>query len=223
MLVINRTVELKSALEWIKSSFSTLREKPLQFIVLGIFSTLISLMPAFGAFMAPIFVAKYARLTAQIENNEEVLFSSIFDDLFSNKTVVRLAFVNFCINSLILFGQYFVEGYFKEHGMDVTTPGFAGMVLLFIPVLLLQASMWLSPLICLYNEEVSPFQAMWLSLKASGLNIALLLLYTLFVIFFTILAILPLGLGLLVWLPMLNIVTYFIYKSLFIQDIRRVV
>jgi hypothetical protein len=217
MLLINRTVELKSSIEWIKSSFSTLREKPLQFIVLGIFSTLIGLLPIFGAFMGPLFIARFARLTQKVENNEPILFSTLFDDFFANKMVVKLAFVNFFITSAIFIAQYFVEGVLKQRGIDVSSPGSIIMLIFFLPVLLLQVAMWLSPLICLYNEDITPFQAMWLSIKATGFNIATMLIYTVLVIFFTLLAIIPLGLGLLIWLPMLNIVTYFIYKSLFIS------
>ena len=216
MLLINRTVELKSSIEWIKSSFNILREKPLQFIVLGIFSTMISLMPLFGAFMGPLFMARFARLSQQVENSQPVLFSTIFDDFFANRTVVRLAFINLMITSAVFIAQYLVEGVLKQRGIDVSAPGSVVMLIFFIPVMLLQISMWLSPLICLYNPELTPLQAMWLSLKAACLNIATMLIYSILVLFFTLLAILPLGIGLFIWLPMLNIVTYFIYKNLFI-------
>ena len=56
---------------------------------------------------------------------------------------------------------------------------------------------------------------MILSTKACFYNVATLFLYTLLVVVFTLIAILPLGLGLLIWLPILNIATYFIYKSVY--------
>ena len=113
-LRINKNVELKAGIEWIKSSFYVLRESPLQFIVLGIFTTMISLMPIFGAFMTPLFMGKFAALTAQVEQKQPVMFSSIFDGLFNNKTLVRLAFLNFCINTIILTVQYMVDGLLKQ-------------------------------------------------------------------------------------------------------------
>lgn len=218
MLSINRKVELKSSIEWIKSSFNTFREKPLQFMVLAIFSTFIGLMPVFGALMTPLFIAKFAKITQKIENGEEVLFSTLFDGLFSDKLVVRLAFLNFFINTIIFVFQYLVENILRSRGIDVSKPGSIVVLIFFIPVIILQISMWLSPLICLNNEDVTPLRAMWLSLKVFGYNIVTLFIYSVLVIFFTLLAILPLGLGLLIWLPMLNIVIYYIYKSLFIKS-----
>ena len=58
---------------------------------------------------------------------------------------------------------------------------------------------------------------MWMSIKACGLNVITLLVYSLLIVFFTILAVIPVGLGLLVWLPMMSIITYFIYQSIFLS------
>ncbi len=217
-LSINRRVELKSGIEWIKSSFITLRESPLQFIILGVCSTLISLMPALGAFMAPLFLAKFASLTVMVERRETIRLSSIFDGFFTNKTVLRLAFLNFCLNTLLLIVQYIVESGLKSYGIDLAAQSTSIMLAFFIPILLLQVALWLSPVICFFHPDIQPLQAMWLSIKACCFNVVTLFLYSLLVLFFTILAIVPLGLGLLIWLPMLNIVTYFIYKSMFINQ-----
>jgi uncharacterized membrane protein len=218
MLLINRSLELKLSIEWIKASFATFREKPLQFIVLGIFSTLVSLMPLFGAFMMPLFVTRFAVISRKIEQNEPVLFSTIFDDFFAHRQVLILAFINFAITAIIFIVQYIAEHTLKQHGIDITAPGSLLMLIFFIPALILQMALWLSPLICLYNNDIEPLPAMWMSLKACGFNVVTFLIYSLLVIFFTVLAIVPIGLGLLVWLPMMNIVTYFIYKSVFIRQ-----
>ena len=210
MLLINRNVEIKSSLEWIKYSFAIFREKPLQFIVLGIFSTLISLLPLFGAFVAPLFLIRFVVIAIKVENNEPVPLSSIFDDFFANRQVVRLALVNFIFATAILFCQYILEYVFKRYGIDTTAPGSFLTMLFFIPSLVLQMALWLSPLICLFNPDVEPLTAMWMS-------IITFLIYSVLVVFFTILAVIPIGLGLLVWLPMMSIVTYFIYKSVFIS------
>ena len=217
MLVISRNVELKASLEWIKASFAIFREKPLQFIVLGIFSTLVSLLPLFGAFMAPLFLVRFAVITNKIQRNEPVLFSTIFDDFFANPQVIRLSLVNFAITAFILICQYILEFIFKQYGIDITTPGSLLMIIFFIPSLILQMALWMSPLICFYNPEIDPLLAMWMSIKACGLNVITLLVYSLLIVFFTILAVIPVGLGLLVWLPMMSIITYFIYQSIFLS------
>ncbi|MDQ5921809.1 MAG: hypothetical protein QG673_1868 [Pseudomonadota bacterium] len=226
MLSINRAVEIKSSMEWLKLSFVTFREKPLQFIILGIVSSIIGLIPGFGAFLTPLFNAKFAQLTARVERNQPVLMSMLFENLFANKNVVRLAFINLCIATIIFTLQYFVENYLGGISLDsssaaadaITIHGSLTTLLYVIPMMILQLSMWMSPLICLYNQDISPFQAMWLSIKACGVNIVTMLFYSLLVLFFSILAIIPFGLGLFIWLPMLNIVSYFIYKSLFVYS-----
>ncbi len=219
MLLINRSVELKSSLEWIKASFTIFREKPLQFMVLGFFSTLVSLLPLLGAFMAPLFLVRFAVITQKIEQNEPVLFSAIFDDFFANHQVIRLAFVNLTITLIIFVLQYILEYKFKLNGMNLKSSPLSPLNLIFfIPSLILQMALWLSPLICLFNPNIEPLSAMVMSIKACGFNIVTLLVYSILIIFFTIIAILPIGLGLLVWLPMMSIITYFIYRSVFINN-----
>ena len=218
MLLINRSVEIKSSLEWIKASFAIFREKPLQFMVLGIFSTLVSLLPLFGSFMAPLFLVRFAVITQKVEQNEPVLFSTIFDDFFANRQVIRLALVNFAITAVILISQYILEHILKLNSDGIKSSPFSLLELIFfIPSLILQMALWLSPLICLFNPNIEPLSAMAMSIKACGFNIVTLLVYSILVIFFSIIAILPVGLGLLVWLPMMSIVTYFIYRSVFIN------
>ncbi len=216
-LTINRNIELRSGIEWIKASFIILRERPVQFVVLGLFSTFISLIPLLGAFMQPLFTARFASLAASVERGDAVHFSTIFDDFFANKIIFRLAFLNFCLNTFLFILQYLVNSSLKAKGADLSTYSTNISLVFFIPIILLQLALWLSPIICLYNQDIQPLHAMWLSIKACSFNVVTLLLYSLIAIFFTLLAVLPFGLGLLIWLPMLNIITYFIYKSMYIK------
>ena len=221
MLLINRNVDLKSGIEWIKASFKIFREKPLQFIVLSVCDSLISLAPGVGPFLSPLFTARFATLASKIERNEEVLFSALFEGFFANKRVIRLGVINACFSMIIIALQYAAENFLTQTGgatgNDVDS--LIGLLLL-LPIMLLVISTWLSPLICLYNPNVPPLQAMLLSIKACGFNVVTLLLYSLIVLVFSIAALIPFGLGLLIWLPILNITTYFIYKSVFIPQQR---
>lgn len=216
MLVINRNVEIKASAEWLKSSFSIFREKPIQFIVLGLINLLIGLIPGFGAFLAPLFTAQFAQLTQKIEKKRTVLMSNLFENFFANKKILHLGFINLCVTTLLFTMQYVMHDRLGDVASNPLTIQVNLITLAYLlPMIILQMSLWLSPLICLYNEEVTPLQAMWLSIKACGFNIITLLFYSLLVIFFTILAIIPFGIGLIIWLPMMNIVVYFIYKTLF--------
>ena len=211
-LVINKNLELKSSFEWIKKSFYIFRESPVHFVVLGLFNLLIGLLPLLGSFMTPLLLARFASLASMVEREEKINFSHVFEDIFANKMVVRLAFLNFCLNGIILVGQLFYE---NKTGHSLLTRGtdLLMVVGLLIPMFILQIAMWLSPIICLNNPDVKPLQAMWLSIQASMYNIPTFIFYSLLLVVFTLLVLLPLFLGLLIWLPILNISCYFIYKS----------
>ncbi|HMT02960.1 MAG TPA: hypothetical protein PKD00_06570 [Burkholderiales bacterium] len=214
MIKINRNIELKASLEWIKLSFIIFREKPLQFILLGLVNFLMGLLPLFGAFMSPLFIARFAQLTEKVQHNEDIKVSSIFKNLFINRTIVNLAFINFFLYAIILIMQTLLENMLDSYGVSNKITRFEIMSLFFIPVLILQMAMWLSPIICLYNE-VKPSTAMWLSIKAGLYNIQTLLMYAILILGFTALAILPIGLGLIIWLPILNITNYFVYQYMY--------
>lgn len=215
-MAINRQVNLKESFEWLRSSFLIVREKPLQFIILGVVSGLIGVVPILGAFMSPLFTTKFASLASQVERQEPITLGMVFTDLFASITVVKLAWINALLNVSFFLLQYIVDNYAVH--INTGLPGLISgsmivIVLLFIPTTLLLFAMWLSPLICWFNPDTGVLQAMVFSLKVCCFNVATLLLYSIFVIIFTILAVIPLGLGLLIWLPVLSTANYYIYKS----------
>ena len=78
---------------------------------------------------------------------------------------------------------------------------------------LLMAS-WFSPALVAFNN-IAPLKAMSLSLKACNRNILPFLVYGLVMLPLTVLASIPLGLGLLIILPVIIISQYVSYKSVF--------
>lgn len=210
-LSIRDDVELNSCWEWIKSSFYVFREHPVHFIILSIVAVLFGIIPLFGAFMAPIFLARFALLANRTESGETIQISSLFTGLFANITLVRLSFLYFSLYAIIFIGQHFADIYLKgmPHGIIV--------MLFIVPLLILQMAMWISPIICLENPDIRPASAMGLSIKAGLYNVSVLLLFALLIVGFTVLAILPVGLGLLVWVPVYYISSYYVYRSIVIR------
>ncbi|HLX52390.1 MAG TPA: hypothetical protein VKR58_00515, partial [Aquella sp.] len=78
-LTVRKNLELKASWEWIKSSFYIFRECPVQFILLSILSIFVGLLPLFGAFMAPLFTARFAHIASRVENREKIEISSMFN------------------------------------------------------------------------------------------------------------------------------------------------
>ncbi len=211
-LAINKQVELKSSMEWIKHGFYIFREKPLQYIFFGIVCTIITFIPFFGSFLSPILLAKFVQLAKNTEENQEIEYNSLFVDLFVNPNIVRLGFINFCINGLILLVKYFSNlGFFRHSAVFIVLE----LLFLLLPSLILQMSMWLSPAICLNNPDITAVEAMTLSVKAGLYNIPTLIVFGLIVTVITVLALIPLCLGLLGWLPILYLSTYYTYKDMY--------
>lgn len=217
-ITVNKNLELKSGLEWVKQSFFTFRERPLQFIILALFTTLISFLPLVGAFISPLLVARFAAMAEKVEHQEAVRVSMLFDGLFANRTIVRLGFLSFCLNAIISIAHALTEFYLRKNGFEIGSQINSITLIFIIPTLILGYAMWLSPVICLYHPDIHPKSAMWLSIKAGLYNIPTILCYSIIILVLTILAILPVGLGLLIWLPILNIAVYHIYKSIFLNS-----
>lgn len=213
-LRINNKIEIKSAWEWIRSAFYIFREQPVEFIALSILLVLFGLIPLAGLFVVPLFIGQFARIIAKIESGYKIQFSSLFQDFFANITLLRLAFINFSLNTILLIAKYLLDSYLADNAQYIHI----GHTMFGLAILLVQVfigvSMWLSPIICINYPEIRPVEAMKLSIKAGLYNVIPLLAYSVIVVAFTIIAILPVGLGLFIWTPVFNISTYFIYKTI---------
>ena len=237
-LTIKKNLKLNVSLDWLKQAFITFREQPIQFIILEIFYSLFMFAPFIGAFVTPLIVAKFMQISHRVRNNEQILLKDIFKNMFASGMVVRLAFLNFCLSAIILLAQYLLESNSVASIENAPLAVSSTALLLAIPTLILGIAMWLSPAICL-NDNVNPRAAMWLSLKASAVNILPLLLYSIIIAGISVVVIIPV-VGVLVWLwsalhsvvivglfavigylicvvwfTIMNISTYFVYASIF--------
>lgn len=210
-LKLNKNIAFKASYEWLKDAFKIFREAPLQFIVLTIISGLCAIAPILGAFMTPFFTARFAVLASSIESGQQVSMSSLFQGFFSNRTNVRLAYISMLVSLILMV----VEHYFIHGMLDVNFS--LTSILFLLVILIIQTFFWISPIICEYHPEVSVKDAMLLSFEASMYNIATMILYSILVLAFTLLSIIPLGLGLFVLFPVVNISSYFIYKSFYLN------
>jgi uncharacterized membrane protein len=91
--------------------------------------------------------------------------------------------------------------------------GFGALIIFAVSVLLGMA-LWLAPALVVLRG-VSPIDAIKLSLLGSLKNIVPYIIYSLLVIMLCIVAAIPLGLGLLVAIPMLICSAYLAYKDIF--------
>lgn len=214
---INKNIEVRNSIRLITEAFYTFREQPLQFILLGVIATILSFIPIVGSFFMPIFTARFALITNTIEFRQTFKFTNLFKEMFINKQILKLAIINFCVSTVFYIINYINEQYFFKSNQQIMDN--VVIILILLPLLLFQLSMWLSPILCLFNKELAAVDAMVLSFKSSMFNMLLLFCYAILVLLFTLIAIIPIGLGLIIWLPILNISTYYVYKSMFTFNI----
>jgi uncharacterized membrane protein len=175
-------------------------------------------LPLLGAFVAPLFTARFASIASRVEAGEKITMATLFSGFFANLTLVRLGFFNFTLSTIFIICQYFIELYFKSKGQSAAFGQTFSMLVFLVPLLILQVAMWVSPIICLNYPETRPVAAMVMSIKVGLFNVATLILYSLLILAFTLLAILPVGLGLFIWIPVMNIAAYYVYKSAILKN-----
>lgn len=211
-IVLNRKVELKASFEWLKSGFRIFRESPVQFIFLTIIGTTLSFLPLLGSFLSPLITARFALLTSTIESNQKIKMSDIFVNFFQNRVLLQLAYINILFGAAIML----IEHYVMDSSIMLT---FSLKTIAFLLVVaIIQTFFWVSPIICEYHREIKVWEAMLLSFEASMYNVAVMFLYVLLIVAFSLLCIATLGVGLFVLIPVINVSNYFIYKSFFVLE-----
>jgi hypothetical protein len=226
MIEINNKIELRYSIDWIHKGFSVFRAKPLHFIVLSLLKLLLSQLPIIGSFFSILFSAQFARNVHKLEQSQEFNFSQLLAGLYSNHKVTLLALINMLLSTVVILLQGLLLPNITTLINNSNLPNITTLInnsntliMLFVIIIIsiiLQLAMWFAPLICLYNN-VSCWQAMRLSLTGLAIhNTATFIVFGVLVMFFTIIAIIPIFLGLFIWIPTMNIMNYFIYKQVFI-------
>ena len=219
MYSINNKVDIKKSYDWIESSFKVFREKPVNFILLMLVNIIISFLPIFGSFFVPIFSAKYAQLTESILNNISIETFN-FKTIFNNKSIMKLSLVS-GLTSLLTMGNSLLSKSIILNSYISFSPFSLSIIINFLfyfIYMIIMMGMYFAPLICLHDQKISVFDALKLSFKAGLSNVIPLLFYLIIVIALIILGLVTLGLGLLIVIPVINISTYFIYKTILINN-----
>ncbi len=199
---MTNNLPLRCGLNWIVNSFLSFREAPFNFIVLGTLLFVTALIPIAGAFLTTILIARFAYITSLLSKKQHVSFFETFAGMFSNHQVLRLGMLNATLSFLIiLFDHYFGDSRISTFVVSITA-------------VILQMANWLSPVICLFRNA-NPVQAMYASLVAVTVYIGPLLIFTCLVIALTMVAILPVGVGLVIWIPILSITSYYAYNDVY--------
>jgi uncharacterized membrane protein len=225
--------------DWIAQGWKLFARSPLMWIVaiviLVIVAVLMSFVPILGSLafqlLTPVFSAGLIVACRSLERGGEFELEHIFAGFrtrFGSLLVVGLlylvgglilllvlaAFAGFSILTAILSGQ----------AAEVMTAMAASAMAIVLGVLvalalglLLVAAYWFAPALVVMHD-VKPLEAMKLSFFACFRNFIPFLVYGLVMMILAIIAVIPFGLGMLVWIPVAVASTYVAYRQIFTED-----
>ncbi|MDE1461446.1 BPSS1780 family membrane protein [Spartinivicinus poritis] len=221
-----------SSVSWISDAFKLFGNKPglwiLATIVYWVIIFILALIPIVNlvsGFVAPIFTAGFIYASYKLDTGQGMEVADIFEGFQRNLGKLVLVAVLSLVFSVIVFAVLFLVAMVFGFSM---TPGASGssdfniaigliFVLLFLGLLLpIIMMVWFAPaLIILNNFDAWP--AMLMSFKGCLRNILPFIIYGVLMLVMAIIAVIPLGLGYLVLMPVMYASIYTSYKSIYIK------
>jgi uncharacterized membrane protein len=241
LVLPGRSCPAGAGMKWIGDGWPLFTKAPLMWIlallVLMIIWVVLGLIPVIGwlalQILSPVF---YAGLTVACRSLErggdfelEHLFAG-FKTQFVNLMVVGVVLlIGMMLIFLVfaLFAGFGVLGAILAGNMDDITPalmasGFAiilGSLVMLGLMVPLMAAYWFAPALVIMHG-MAPIAAMKASFWGCLRNIVPFLIYGIIMLVLAFLAVIPIGLGMLVWIPLTFTSTYAAYRDIFTEDTR---
>jgi len=240
--IINK-LSASEGLNWIGRSFSLYGKSASIWIVMlvlyfgiNLIFAMIPMMDLLPTLVAPLFTVGFYIGCKALEDGKMLQIDHLFEGFKKNAGLLfRLGIFYFGFN-LIIFSITSVylansvpesvvtmmteakttqemELVFRQHPDLLSSVLNSAMLALLLSIPLVMAS-WYAPALVYFNN-IPPFKAMLLSIKACNRNLSAYLVFGLLMFPLLILAILPFGLGLLVMLPVTIISQYVSYRATF--------
>lgn len=226
---------------WVTAAFGLFRRNPLIWTALNLVLLLIGvgllMLPVIGAYvlylLTPVFLAGIVSAAHDLESGNDIEIAHLFHGFRRNSTQLVT------VGGVYLVGQVLISGVMLTVGgpefqqmvaagmadVDATqlTPEalsritmamLVGMAL-FVP---LAMAIWFSPALVLLGSQPG-FRAMVFSVMACLRNIVPFLIYGMLTFLLLVLAVIPFGLGLILWIPVMLLTMYTSYRDVFTAPI----
>lgn len=222
-----RTVPAGYAFEWFKQAWAIFVAAPGVWVAISfIFCLLIlgvSLIPVLGGLAAqillPVLIAGAMLACQKAEDGELVEIVDLFAGFKRNTNNLLLLGVFYVLGMSAIFAVAMVSSSGVLLADDPGRFAFGGLVLGVVLVLtlslLLYMAAWFAPALVVFND-IPPLQALMASLNACLKNTMVFLVYGFLTLVFAFLATLPVGLGWLVFGPVLLASIYVSYRDIFV-------
>ena len=101
-LRVQNKLQLGIAWHWVKFSFATFREKPINFISFGLAFMLFSILPFIGSFFSVLIIARIYLSADKVGKNTPFGLGLNFAELFKQRNLVRFAIFNMFFDLLAM-------------------------------------------------------------------------------------------------------------------------
>ncbi|RTE66522.1 hypothetical protein EH243_07415 [Amphritea opalescens] len=214
---------------WLASGFNHFKQNPVAWIVAiivwVILSTILSIIPVIGSvgitLLSPVITAGFMLGCQAQEEGDDFRVGHLFSG-FSNNVgqlilVGLLYLVAIFVAMMLVIGGFFLTvgsdmGSFGQDMSVMVLPMLIGLLLI-VPVVM---AYWFAPALVALNG-LSAITAMKMSFSACLKNMLPGLLYSIIAIILFTLGMIPIGLGLLVVIPMIAASMYTSYRDIFYQ------
>lgn len=225
----------RQGLQWILSGFYLFRLSPLVWILLCFTLILIAatleLLPLLGKFIftliSPVFMAGIMAGCRSLEHGDQLELGHLFVGFRKNAIPLITVGGFYLIGQVLIIGVFMMIGgsalvdmllygkRFDEQELmivmdNILSASLAGLALT-VPLMM---SVWFAPLLVMF-ENMPPMIAIRKSFFACLKNIIPFQIYAIILIILGVLAIMPYGLGLLIWLPTVFASIYVSYQDIF--------
>ena len=225
--------------QWIVEAFRLFRKSPLVWVVLNmallLIGVVLSVLPLLGAYvlylLTPVFLGGIMAAAKDFEGGKEIEIANLFRGFRQNAAHLVTVGGVYLVGQVVISGamltiggpefQEAVKAGIRELDASALTPEGAARVLqamlvgslLFVP---LAMAVWFAPALVILDEQPG-FRALWLSLLACVRNALPLLLYSVVSSLLLLFALIPFGLGLILWIPVMLLTIYTSYRDVFVR------
>ena len=238
LVMPGRACPASAGVDWISQGWKLFRAAPLMWILFLVIYLIIqialSFVPIVGTWasylVAPVFAGGVALGCRSIETGGELEIEHLFGG-FRRRTaellVVGVLYILGGLAILLVFGMFAGFSLVTSVIMGGEDAALAKIAAASLPLVLgalvcaalfvpLMAAYWFAPMLVVLNE-VKPVDAMRESLFASFRNFVAFLVYGIVMLLLFLAALIPLGLGLLAWAPLMMASTYASYRGVFTE------
>jgi hypothetical protein len=228
-----------AGVEWIGEGWRLFAKGPLMWIVailvIVVIAVVVSIIPVIGSIAfqiaQPVFFAGLMVACRSLEIGGEFEIEHVFAGFKQNLGNLVIVGIIFMVASLVLllvfalFAGFGLVMAFATGDPQDAWPAImaSGMSILFgsLVVLLLMVPLlmfyWFAPALVMLHD-MAPVAAMKASFRGCMRNIVPFLVYGVVMAILSFLALIPLGLGLLVWIPVAITSTYAAYRAIYTED-----